>query len=356
MSSGFITNYIQQSNGTFDGTLNTLDSSGNTTTIYLSNVNLIINNWCLISPNNIDQILIMTNDNKYIYVPSIPFIMSNKSNTFYTAIISLCIDYYIIKLSTPSTSVITFGADIGIPPQNNSLKTLKNSAQLAMYIYIYFFINNGIESFTAANNIMTILDKSTITSLNKDDPNYSTWIKLRNDTKYERFINQLFLIYAICMNSKTYIRILDPYDSLPVNITDSNWKYVANFIKTIYQMYSYDASNFCINLSANSTYITNKNSLSPSSTLYIPESIDCRTISLNATDNINSPISLCNKTSINTKITYTPAQVASMNNNFLGLASSCSVLIILIIIGLIIWYFSTKDSNIKKSGNDYYYI
>ena len=93
MSSGFITNYIQQSDGTFNGILNTLDPSGNTTLMPLDYINLIKNDWCFISPNNIDQILVMTNDSKYIYVPSIPFIMSKNNNPLYKSFITMCIAF-----------------------------------------------------------------------------------------------------------------------------------------------------------------------------------------------------------------------------------------------------------------------
>ena len=89
MSSGYITNYIQQSDGTFDCTLNTLDSSENQTSIHLYSVDLIKNEWCLTSLNNLDQILIMTNDSKYIYVPSIPFMTSQTNKTLYLSLIHI---------------------------------------------------------------------------------------------------------------------------------------------------------------------------------------------------------------------------------------------------------------------------
>ena len=368
MSSGYITNYIQQSDGTFDCTLNTLDSSENQTSIHLYSVDLIKNEWCLTSLNNLDQILIMTNDSKYIYVPSIPFMTSQTNKTLYNTLITLCIDFYMIELSTPSSYITTLGTGIPVPNSNNNLKTLKNAAQLAMYIYIYFFINYGIGSYTSTNKIADIFQNQTLT-LNSNDPYYNTWNQLASDTKQNVIIKQIFLVYAICMNHKNYMNILDPNSTLSINVTDSDWNYFGNFFKTIYQLYSYDASNFCVNLTGNINHISNilsTPSSSPSSTpfhfsspsstatLYIPECVDCRVISLNATSNINTN-SLCNKPSItiNTEIIYTPEEVHQMNNKFLF--TMCILIIILIIIAVIYWYFNRNNESIVKNNN-YYYI
>lgn len=353
MSSGFITNYIQQSDGTFDCTLNTLDSSGNTTSIYLSSVDLIKNDWCLSSLNNIDQILVMTNDSKYIYVPSVPFIKSNKT-TLYESLIDICIQLYDIGLSTPSsTEIITNGTGIPIPSPNNLPKSLKSASQLALYIYLYFFINNGIDSYTSINKIISMFDNKSLT-LNTNDPNYDKWDKLPSSTPIQMLCKIVFLIYATCMNYKSYIYILDPNNTLSINLTDSNWKYVGNFYYTIYQLYSYDASNFCVNLTGDIKHITELSS--PSSSLYIPECVDCRTTPLNSSTNINTPNLLCIKPSItvDTTIIYTPAQITEMNNTFLS--TSCVLIIILIIIAVLYWYFNrNNESNIKRN-NDYFYI
>lgn len=369
MSSGFITNYIQQSDGTFDCTLNTLDLSGNTTSIYLSNINLIKNDWCLSSTNNIDQILVMTNDSKYIYVPSIPFMISKYNNTLYKTLITLCTDLYIIGNSSSKTSVTAIGTGIpvGLP------KTLKNAAQLAMYIYIYFFINNGIGSYTSTSKIASLFQNQTFT-LDKNDPNYNKWNELPNDTDLSIIIKQMFLMYAICMNYKNYMYMIDSSGVLSTNLNESNWQYVGNFFKTIYELYSYDTSNFCINLTGNIEHIIeilspssspssfpssspfSFNSSSPSSSLllYIPECVDCRIVSLNANTNINTPNSLCNPPSISTTLTYTPEEIQQMNTTFSS--TICILIIILIIITLITWYFNRNNISSTKTNNNYYYI
>ena len=368
MSSGFITNYIQQSDGTFNGILNTLDPSGNTTSIQFDNVNLIKNDWCFISPNNIDQILVMTNDSKYIYVPSIPFIMSKNNNTLYKSLITICIDFYELGILTPSSSVTTLGTGIPVTLPSNSPKTLKNAAQLAMYMYLYFFINNGIGSYIATNKISAMFKDQKFT-LDKNDPNYNTWNQLPSNTNLSIIIKQMFLMYAICMNYKNYTHILDSSGTLSTNLNDSNWEYIGNFFKTIYDLYSFDASNFCINLTGNTEHITrilsSSLSSSPSSTsfsfsspastlsLYIPECVDCRTVSLNANTNINASKSLCNLPSITTLI-YTPEEVQQMNTTFSS--SMCILIIILIIIGLISWYFNRNNESSINRNNNYYYI
>jgi cbb3-type cytochrome oxidase subunit 3 len=369
MSSGYITSYIQQSDGTFDGTLNTLDSSGGSTTITLTNVNLIINNWCLTSLNNNDQLLIMTNDSKYIYIPSIPFMMSDANNTLYKSLINVCIDLYQIG-TTDNFILNTFNIGISTPVSNNLPKSLKNAAQLVMYMYIYFFINNGIGSYLAISNISSMFKNKTLPDLNTNDPNYNTWNQLSSDNNLSSFLKRIYLIYAISINYKSYFQ----NETLPIDVYDSDWKYFGNFYKTIYDLYSFDASNFCINLSANINYISNVLSYSPSSsastpfpfssptstsTLYIPECIDCRVISDNATSNINALPSLCNtptpskKVSFNTLITYTPAQIQDMNYNFLFFAFI--FVIILIIIAVLYWYFN-KNNESNNTENKYYYV
>jgi hypothetical protein len=369
MSSGFITDYIQQSNGTFDGILNTLDPSGNTTSIQFDNVNLIKNDWCFISPNNIDQILVMTNDSKYIYVPSIPFMISQNSTTLYKSLINICINLYQIRLTDNNNNVNAIDATISVPISNNLPKSLKNAAQLAMYMYLYFFINNGIGSYIATNQISSMFKNQTFT-LDQNDPNYNTWNKLPSDTNLSITNKQIFLMYAICMNYKNYRNILDYSGTLSTNLIDSNWQYVGNFFKTIYDLYSFDASNFCINLTGNIEHITDILSLSsspssspstsifsfssPSSTsLYIPECVDCRTVSLNANTNINTQKSLCIKPSVTVNVTYTPAQITEMNNTFLS--TSCILIIILIIIIVLYWYFN-RNSEYSINKNDYYYV
>jgi hypothetical protein len=352
MSSGFITNYSQESDGTFKGILNTLDPSGNKTAIYLSSVNLIKNEWCLTSSNNIDQILIMTNDSKYIYVPSVPFMISEKI-TLYESLIDICIQLYQIGLSTPSSSeIITNGTGIPIPSPNNLPKSLKSASQLALYIYLYFFINNGIDSYTSTNKIISMFDNKTLI-LNTNDPNYDEWDKLPTSTPIQIIRKILFLIYATCMNHNSYISILDPNSTLSISLTDSNWKYVGNFFYTIYQLHSYDASNFCVNLTGDINRITELSS--PSSSLYIPECVDCRTTPLNSSININTPNSLCIKPSITLDaIIYTPAQIDAMNNTFS--CTTCIIIIILIIIAVLYWFFNRNNEASTKTNNDYFYI
>jgi len=202
-------------------------------------------------------------------------------------------------------------------------------------------------------------------TLDQNDPNYNTWNKLPTNTNSLIIIKQMFLMYAICMNYKNYMNILDPSGTSSTNLIDSNWQYVGNFFKTIYDLYSFNASNFCINLTGNTEHISKvlSSSLSPSTSifsfsspsstsLYIPECVDCRTVSLNANTNINTQKSLCTKPSVNT-ITYTPAQITEMNNTFLY--TIFILIVILIIIATSYWFFNTNnESSVNK--NDYYYI
>ena len=67
-SRGYISSgYILNSDGSVNGTLNTLDSSNKTSTIILDKYSSLFNNvWGITSPNTNNQILVMTSDSKYI--------------------------------------------------------------------------------------------------------------------------------------------------------------------------------------------------------------------------------------------------------------------------------------------------
>jgi hypothetical protein len=209
---------------------------------------------------------------------------------------------------------------------------------------------------------MSMLDNKSLI-LNTDDPNYDEWDKLPTSTPIQMICKILFLIYAACMNYKSYTYIFDPNSTLSMGLTDSNWKYVGNFYYTIYQLYSYDSSNFCVNLTGDITELSSPSSSSPSSSLYIPECVDCRITPLNSSTNINTPNSLCIKSSIKigttTIICTPPKNVPPLQNvimNYIFLCTMCVLITILIIIAVLYWYFNKNNESSIKTNNDYFYI
>ena len=72
---GYISGYTLNSEGMLSGSLNTLDDSNKSSTISLPSVPgmAIENVWGITSPNKNEQLLVMTNDSKYIYTSSYLF-------------------------------------------------------------------------------------------------------------------------------------------------------------------------------------------------------------------------------------------------------------------------------------------
>ena len=69
---GYISGYTLNSEGVLSGSLNTLDDSNKSSTISLpGTVGAAFENvWGITSPNKNEQLLVMTNDSKYIYTHS----------------------------------------------------------------------------------------------------------------------------------------------------------------------------------------------------------------------------------------------------------------------------------------------
>jgi len=203
----------------FTCTLNTLDAvSGNPTTMSINAVG-IKNEYDLVSPNNNAQMLIMSQDSKYIFLnndtPNAVFGAGNKFTIYYPYLFIYALKQYHTKiplytLYLPTALVATLASS----GNNDALnKILENAEQADVIKY------NTMPSSTA------------------DDKNKKL----------------LYLLYIFTKQT---------------GIQNPEYNNVAYFAKSLYDLYSSDLSNYCYNIQGTLTDTMNKTY----------KSLDCRNV------------------------------------------------------------------------------
>jgi hypothetical protein len=241
---GYISSgYILNSDGTFNGSLNTIDSSNKTSIITLDSPIIFQNVWGITSPNQNDQILVMTSDSKYISIESylialIIAIFNNTRNNTDLTYIQTCIyiALYIIltygfspsnpfiaiieMIYPPTKNIRTGEVDMSPPPINS----LSNTAS-----------TTSTPSYTSSYN-----------------DNYSTWNKLGSSTPMDKLVKDSYLFYVVCTDiavngklSQYYSKFNDTIITTN-DIKSSDWKYAANFFYTLYKLAANQQETFCI--------------------------------------------------------------------------------------------------------------
>ena len=250
---GYISGYILNSEGILSGSLNTLDDSKKSSTVSLSSSpGMVIENvWGITSPNKNEQLLVMTNDSKYIYT----------SSYLFGLIITILLTY--------------------VPAKDNAFSF---SYQTVIYIGLYFILTYNFGStvpfikimemilpFTAAltnkskdpviyakNPIETLSSTASPTNTPSYTPSYNdeynTWDKLGSSQPMDKLIKDSYLFYTVCsdiaVNGKLsqYYTKLDPNDTIITanKILPNDWTYAANFFYTIYTFGNNKQLNFCI--------------------------------------------------------------------------------------------------------------
>lgn len=234
--SGYITDYNFNSLGNINGTLNTL----NNTKINISG-SVIKNVWNIVSPNTIDQILIMTKDSKYL------FLNDSKNITFsfiiFQSILFLNFNLLSDKLPTSQSNIYN--------------KNILNSLYASLYfITKYKFKISGYNFIRIISGLIRSVENKEITSLSTLDPNYSKWNQISDP-----ILKNLFMFYAIFIDRATnnsnslYYKLLlniDPtFQYINVPLTD--FQYTANYFHTLYLLYNKVPSDFCVNVSGTLT-------------------------------------------------------------------------------------------------------
>jgi hypothetical protein len=249
---GYISGYTLNSEGLLSGSLNTLDDSNKSSTISLSSTlgTTIENVWGITSPNKNDQLLVMTNDSKYIYISSYLF-----------GLIAIIFANY-------------------LPPEKDKLP--QYTTQSIVYIGLYFILtyNFGstipfikiIEMILPFTNALTDKSKEPViypqapiqtlssTASPTNTPSYTpsyndeynTWDKLGSSQPMDKLIKDSYLFYTVCSDIAVNGKLSQYYSKFDDTIITANkilptdWTYAANFFYTIYTFGNNKQLNFCI--------------------------------------------------------------------------------------------------------------
>jgi hypothetical protein len=219
-NTGYISNYTIDSDGIVKGTINTLDNENKNTTNSVS-ISLIQNVWGITSPNTNDQLLIMTNDSKYIGIG------------------------------------ILFNHAVFILGSDNLLQYLS----AIMYAQLYFILMYNFRSGINFIKLLILISTSGITTIPSTDTNYSTWNQISSNNQN---IKNLYMYYAISADlakngsNSSYYKTINKNSGLTSIIAD-DYTYVANYYNTIYTQLTNTPSNFCVTSTAKQSSMLDPN-------------------------------------------------------------------------------------------------
>jgi hypothetical protein len=243
---GYISGYNLKSDGSFSGINNSLDSTGKNTNVPVNtSVFLFKNVWGISSPNQNDQILVMTNDSEYISANSYLTLATGRIYTDYFGILTNGFSQSITYISL--YFILVFGL------YGNSAKTSKQFvAILQMLIPSTALVTNQYAN--VAQRPIINLDPLSPSSTPSYVSQITTLNKLGSSELLDRLIRDLYLYYIVCTDLATngskssYYNILDPNQTIisENNIQSSDWTYAANYLYTIYTLAPNLQSNFCI--------------------------------------------------------------------------------------------------------------
>jgi hypothetical protein len=236
--------------GKITGTWNTILPNSTSTTsnqfkgdlgsLELPGLPLIENVWGIKSPNKNDQILVMTNDNKYIFTMS------------YIMLITIYLFEFENMVSADSK------------PSPKASLGYTNSAYYCINVILqYGFAPSGTNfinimqmlapQYTQFTNAQYILGPgSPITFLLDDSPAdaYAILSKLTPTSP----VYKALLYSKVCLeiadngpNANSYLDLLDPTKTIRSLIKSEDWKYTSNYFNTIYTLKNQkQPSNFCV--------------------------------------------------------------------------------------------------------------
>ena len=245
---GYISGYNLKSDGSFSGINNSLDSTGKNTNIPVdSSIFLFKNVWGITSPNQNDQILVLTDDSAYISVNSYLPLATNKIYSDYFGILTNGLSQSMMYISL--YFILVFGF------YGNSAKTSKQFVTiLKMFIPSTELAINEKASITPRP--IFNLDSLSPTSTPSYVSQITTLNKLGSSELLDRLIRDSYLYYIVCTDLATngskssYYNVLDPKQTIisENNIQSTDWTYAANYFYTIYTLAPNLRKDFCITL------------------------------------------------------------------------------------------------------------
>ena len=245
---GYISGYNFKSDGNFSGTNNSLDASGKNTNINVDfGAFLFENVWGITSPNQNDQILVMTNDSAYISINSYITLVTNRIYTDYFGGVSAELGQLSMYLSL--YFILVFGF------YGNSAKTsLQFIAILQMFIPTSILVTNPKATGIAQRPIFK-LDSLSPTSTPSYASQITTLNKLGSSQAMDKLIRDCYFYYIVCTDlaangsKSSYYNVLDPKQTFITenNIQSSGWTYAANYFYTMYILAPIRQTKFCLN-------------------------------------------------------------------------------------------------------------
>jgi hypothetical protein len=275
-SRGYISSgYILNSDGSVNGSLNTLDSSNKTSTIILDKYGSLFNNvWGITSPNINNQILVMTSDSKYIVRQSYLITLIRAFSQYNSSDLSTNQNLYI---------ALYFILTYGFSPSDPFIAITQMISPFTK------FVTDRLTGQPLPNPISSLSSTASPTLTPSYTPSYkdeySTWDKLGSSQPIDKFVKDSYLFYTVCndiaVNGKLsqYYSKFDDTIITANNIKSSDWKYAANFFYTLYKFGSNQQETFCVT----PTYPAPDTDKSTAS-----KSFDCR-INTSASSSINTP-------------------------------------------------------------------
>jgi hypothetical protein len=243
---GYISGYNLKSDGSFNGINNSLDSTGKNTNIPVNtSVFLVKNVWGISSPNQNDQILVMTNDGEYISGNSYLLLAIGKIYKDYFGPLTNGLEQSMTYISL--YFILVFGF------YGNSAKTSKQFvAILQMLIPSTALVTNQYAN--VAPRPIINLDPLSPSSTPSYVSQITTLNKLGSSELLDRLMRDLYLYYIVCTDlaangsKSSYYKVLDPNQTIisENNIQSSDWTYAANYLYTIYTLAPNSQSNFCM--------------------------------------------------------------------------------------------------------------
>jgi hypothetical protein len=336
LSIGYISSgYKLNSDGSINGTLNTLDYRNKISTMTIFNYGPLFKNvWGITSPNINNQLLVMTSDSKYISMKSYLMVLIDALSTGFTMFdktIFYIVLYFILTYGfSPSDPfiAITQMIDPGTKYYTDATDQLQKP--------------RPIKSNDLSSTASPTLTPSYTSSYNDQ---YSTWDKLGESQPIDGFIKDSYLFYVVCndiaVNDKLsqYYSKFDNTIITAKNIKSNDWKYAANFYYTLYKFGSNQQETFCVTPTYPAPDTNQKNNI---------YSEDCR-YNESASSVINTPSGSYGQ---NDALNWVFNNKDTTGYTIAGVVCSCLCCICCIFLLVVMAFYSKKKGH--KHGGDYY--
>ena len=358
--SGKFNTVLLTSTSTTSSEFNGINNSSTVTDIPVA---LIKNVWGIKSPNSNDQLLIMTDDSKYIsmfsYIIMITMYLFESEKMIEGSISS-------IAMTNSIYYSLYFMLQYGQAP--SGIKFVNIMQLLSPRFTV--LTNNKYQPDTPAPTILDLIDSPPGSEQAKA---YETLSKLKSSILTPKYF--AFLYSTVCLeignngpNALSYKNMLDPTNK--TNFIKSDWIYASNYFNTIYILLNQNQpSNFCVDILNPTNAPTNTPTDTPTGTPFTSNDstvTECKNnttlgslITISGKSYGNSPIFVPTPPVIIVKSsptpTATPATTPAKTSNYWSMSTGILAIILfitLLIIGFVLFRMITPKK-IKSNSNSH---